>query len=168
MISSLKEAIVTLCKEVPEPNKGLPDEVFYYISQTTPLINVDLLIKDETGRTLLAWRDDQYAGRGWHVPGGIIRFKETIEARIEAVALSEIGRAVIYEGSPVAITQMINPERDIRGHFISLLYKCALPSDYTPSNGDKKHLEPGFLKWHEKCPEDLIRYHQTYKKHIEN
>ena len=33
---------------------GLPDEVFTYISTVTPLVNVDLLIRNDKGETLLA------------------------------------------------------------------------------------------------------------------
>ena len=51
----IKEVIEILEKYVSDPSKGLPDEVFFYISRTTPLVNVDLLIKDENGRTLLSW-----------------------------------------------------------------------------------------------------------------
>jgi colanic acid biosynthesis protein WcaH len=83
---NIAEAIAVLDKHVPNPSTGLPDELFYYISKTTPLVNVDLLIKDEKGRTLLSWRNDQYCGRGWHIPGGIVRLKETLEARVKKVA----------------------------------------------------------------------------------
>src|SRR4030042_2731238 len=78
---NIAEAIAALDRQVPNPSAGLPEELFLYISRTTPLVNVDLLIKDENGRTLLAWRDDQYSGKGWHVPGGIGRFKEPLERR---------------------------------------------------------------------------------------
>ena len=57
-------------------------------------IYIDMLvqhIKDENERTLLSWRDDQFTGSGWHVPGGIVRFKETMEARLGKVAETEIG-----------------------------------------------------------------------------
>ena len=58
---SIADAIDVLDRSVTDPGLGLPDEVFYYISRTTPLVNVDLLIKDEIGRVLLAWRDDPVA-----------------------------------------------------------------------------------------------------------
>ena len=61
---NITDAIALLDEQVPNPSMGLPDELFHYISRTTPLVNVDLLIKDENGRTLLSWRDDQYAGKG--------------------------------------------------------------------------------------------------------
>ncbi|MDD5746082.1 MAG: NUDIX hydrolase, partial [Candidatus Omnitrophica bacterium] len=66
----IAQAIAVLNEKVTNPSAGLPQELFYYISSITPMINVDLLVKDEKGRTLLAWRDDRYSGRGWHIPGG--------------------------------------------------------------------------------------------------
>ena len=52
--------------------KDLPAKEFLEISKKTPLINVDLLIENEDGDVLLSWRDDEYCGTGWHIPGGII------------------------------------------------------------------------------------------------
>ena len=80
---NITDAIGVLNKQVSNSSAGLPDELFYYISRITPLVNVDLLIKDESERTLLSWRDDQYCGKGWHVPGGIVRFKETMETMVK-------------------------------------------------------------------------------------
>ncbi len=162
----IKKAIEFFDKSIPDPKAGLPDEVFYYISRITPMINVDLLIKDEFNRTLLSWRDDKYAGKGWHVPGGIIRFKETFETRIKKVAESEIGVKVEFDSNPIAINQIINEERDIRGHFISILYKCSLPSTFVPKNKGLKETDPGFLKWHETCPDNLLKFHEIYRKYL--
>lgn len=163
---NINEAINFLDKCVPDPKKGLPDEVFYYISRTTPLINADLLIKDEKGRSLLGWRDDKYTGRGWHVLGGIIRFKETFETRIKKVAQSEVGAEVEFDPKPIAINEIINHKDEIRGHFISLLYKCFLPSSFVPENKNLAETDPGFLKWHEKCPDDLLEWHKIYRKYL--
>lgn len=163
---NIADIITILDKEITNPQIGLPDEVFHFISRITPLINVDLLIKDELGRTLLSWRDDQYSGTGWHIPGGVIRFKETMEARIKKVAESEIGIEVEFDPNPIAINQMINSEWDIRGHFISILYKCSLPSSFVPENKELKETDHGYLKWHEACPENLLRFHDIYKKYL--
>jgi len=162
----IADAIEALNKQVPDPSAGLPEELFYYISKVTPLINVDLLIKDGTGRTLLSWRDDQYAGRGWHLPGGIIRFRETIETRIQKVAETEIGVHVEYEATPIAMTQIIHTERQIRGHFISLLYKCKLLSDFIPENKELSSTDPGYLMWHKTCPDDLLKFQEIYREFI--
>lgn len=162
----INEAIVFLDECAPDPKKGLPDEIFYFISRMTPLINVDLLIKDENGRLLLGWRDDKYTGRGWHVLGGIIRFKETFEARIRKVAESEVGAEIQFDPNPIAINEIINRRGEIRGHFISLLYKCFLPSTFIPKNKNLKETDPGFLKWHNGCPVNLLKWHEIYRKYL--
>ena len=164
---NIADAIAVLNKQVPNPSAGLPDELFYYVSRITPLVNVDLLIKDENGRTLLAWRDDQYCGKGWHVPGGIIRFKETFETRVKKVAETEIGVDINFDPVPIAINELIHPERDIRSHFISVLYKCFLPSTFIPENKGLSHKDVGYLVWHNSCPDNLIKFHEIYyRKYI--
>lgn len=163
---NIREAIAFLDKQVPSPTKGLPIEVFYYISRTTPLVNVDLLIKDEKGHTLLSWRNDHNSGKGWHLPGGIIRFKETMKKRLEKVAETEIGAKVEFELKPIAINEIIIKQRKIRGHFISFLYKCCLSSSFIPQNKGLKNSDAGYLKWHESCPDNLLKYHEMYRKYI--
>ena len=158
------DAIRLLEENVPNPSLGLPDELFYYLSRLTPLVNVDLLIKDEKGRTLLAWRDDPFCGKGWHIPGGIVRFREKIEDRIKKVAKDEIGARIRFDPVPIASNQLIHPELKSRSHFISLLYKCFLPSTFVPKNKGLSSLDIGYLKWHDSCPSDLIKYHKKYYK----
>jgi len=163
---NISEAVEVLVKEVPNPSAGLPDEVFYYISRTTPLVNVDLLIKDEKGRTLLSWRDDQYAGKGWHIPGGIVRFKERLETRVEKVAETEIGTSVAFDPAPIALNQIIIPDRQLRGHFISILYRCFLSGRFVPQNQGLAIGDRGYLMWHDCCPDDLLGFHEIYREYI--
>src|SRR6185295_12919473 len=73
-----------------EVRRDLPEDMFLLVSRLTPLVNVDLLIKDNQNRTLLTWRDDEYYGAGWHIPGGIIRFRETAADRVLAVGRGEL------------------------------------------------------------------------------
>jgi ADP-ribose pyrophosphatase YjhB (NUDIX family) len=54
----------------------------------------------------------------------MIRYKETAEERIRANALEELGAEVEFSDPPI-VEQIIEPERRVRGHHISLLYKCA-------------------------------------------
>jgi len=164
---NINEAIKFLLKEIKDPAVGLPEEIFEFITKITPIINVDLLIKDKRGRTLLSWRDDDLHGKGWHVPGGIVRFREKFEERIKMVAKLEIGYPdLIFDSSPITITQIINKERDIRGHFISLLYRCFIPDDFIPDNRNLSSNDNGYLKWHNKCPEDLLMVQEIYRKYI--
>jgi len=142
---------------------GLPEELFLFISGITPLINVDLLIQDDSGHTLLTWRSDQFYGPGWHVPGGIVRFKETFADRIRLVAKGELGAVVDFDPTPVFVHESIVPGRRERGHFISLLYKCRLASELDPHRRYSPDAPlPDQWLWHESCPENLIREQRFY------
>ncbi len=163
----MKSAIELLEAQIQNPSEGLPEELFLFITGITPMINVDLLIKDEQNRTLLTWRDDGFYPAGWHVPGGIIRYKETISERIRAVAASELSVEIEFRPEPLAINQVIHPSRRVRGHFISLLYACRLMSSPDPSLRYEKGIpRPGEWAWHDECPGNLIPVHEMYRKFI--
>jgi colanic acid biosynthesis protein WcaH len=165
---NLLDAISIIKNNANNPAQGLPQEVFLMISSMTPLVNVDLLIKDEKGRTLLAWRDDLHCSTGWHIPGGIIRYRETLETRLQKVAQSELGiNKIDFHPKHISVNELIHHEREERCHFISFLYECYLPSTFEPKNSSSK-LYPGFLKWHDNSPSDLIKYHDLYVDDINN
>jgi len=129
------------------------------------LINVDLLIKNEKGQTLLTWRDDIYYSRCWHVPGGIVRYKERITDRIKKVAKNELGVPIEFKKEPIAIKELIHPTRKNRGHFISLLYECKLITPLPKKLMYKKGVpKAGQWAWHNKCPRNIIHCQRVYKK----
>lgn len=163
---TLPEAVALIDNTVPEPERGLPEELFLLASRVTPMVNVDLLVRDVAGRILLAWRDDGIFGPGWHVPGGIVRFKERLEVRLEAVARLELGAHVDYDPVPLEINQMIQPVRRVRGHFISFLYRCSVAADYVPDNQRHGPRQAGYLMWHSRCPADLLEVHGVYRKYF--
>jgi len=121
--------------------------------------------KNEQNYTLLTWRDDGYYPPGWHIPGGIIRFKETIGSRVEAVARQELGAKVKFEPIPLAVNEVIHPTRQTRGHFISLLIKCSL---VTPPDENLRYRggapRPNEWMWHSTCPENIIAVHEMYRQ----
>ncbi len=158
-------SITTLESAIGDPHSGLPEEVFLFASRITPLVNVDLLIQDDAGRTLLTWRDDQFFGQGWHIPGGIIRYKETAAERIRACALQELGAEVSFEAAPALVLETIRPHRS-RGHFISLLYRCRLktaPADQLRA-ADVHPPAAGAWRWHQRPPVDLLEVHAPYAR----
>lgn len=159
------EAIAALEGSIRDARRGLPEEVFLFISRLTSMVNVDLLIQDEQKRTLLTWRDDEHFGPGWHLPGGIIRFKEAMADRVRAVARHELGVEVEFEPIPLAVNEMILPEQRERAHFIALLFRCALrtPPDETLRfrSGQPQR---GQWSWHKHWPKDIINLHQIYER----
>ena len=151
----IKDAIKFLEKKIKNPSEGLPEEIFLFISRITPLVNVELLIKDENGRTLLSWRDNKYDGLGWHLPGGIVRYKEFLKERVQKVAETELGTKIKFNPKPVAFNQIICEQNNTRGHFVSVMYQCFLPSKFIPKNIGLTEKDSGYLKWHDSCPKNL-------------
>ena len=158
----LNSLIAQLKTRIADPRKGLQEEIFEFVSSVMPMVNVDLVVFDSRNRVLLSWRDDEHCGAGWHVPGGIVRFKETREERIAKTALREFGCEVSFAPSPFAVNEIIMPQ-EIRGHFISFSYRCRLPADYAiPEHlrwdGEQtKGNAVGRLKWHSHSPEQWVR-----------
>ena len=144
----------------------MPEEVFLFATEITPMVNVDLLIQDQEGRILLSWRDDIFYGQGWHVPGGILRLQETFEERIQKTAISEIGCEVISSSSPAEIVPIIVKSMKTRSHFITFVYKCRLPDGVEISNGTRKENEAGYLAWHKGCPDNILEVHNFYRKYF--
>jgi colanic acid biosynthesis protein WcaH len=164
---TLSHAIQALDHLVPNPNSGLPEELFLFVSRITPLVNVDLLIQQE-GRTLLTWRSDEHHGAGWHVPGGIIRYKETARYRINEVARQELGATVEFDEAPIHVIESTGPQRN-RGHFISLLYRCRLTSELDPQlQAVSDPPAAGNWRWHPHSPPDLLQVHHVYRSILDN
>lgn len=162
----LKELIAEIKNQIDHPMEGLPEEVFLFITEMTPMVNVDLIIRDDKERVLLSWRDDEFCGQGWHIPGGIIRLKETFEERIQKTALKEIGCKVEYIDKPVEIVPIIYKQQETRGHFITFVYECKIPNGKKINNGGRKQGDAGYLAWHENYPVNMIPVHAFYKKYF--
>jgi ADP-ribose pyrophosphatase YjhB (NUDIX family) len=147
--------------------RDLPEDLFLLISRLVPMVNVDLLIKDSQNRTLLTWRDDEIYGAGWHLPGGVIRFREPAADRVREVARLELGVEVIFEPTPLWVAEIIDPARDTRGHAVSLLYSCALAGSLRETQeyrGGRPRV--GAWQWHAHCPPDLLPFHRVYERFL--
>ena len=157
----LDGTIATLEGAIGDPRRGLPEAVFRLVSRLTPLSNVDLLIQDERRGTLLTWREDEFFGSGWHLPGGIIRYKETAAARVRACARDELDAEVAFDHTPIAIAESIG-EHDTRGHHIGLLFRCRLIAGPDPARRAGERPAPGQWRWHPRCPDDLLPLQRPY------
>lgn len=166
--AALREAIRTVEAAVDDPHRWLPQPIFYLVSRLMPLANVDLLVQDERGRTLLTWRDDEFFGQGWHVPGSTIRFQETIADRVHGCAQMELGAEVAFDPFPIAIEEEIDPALTTRGHCLALLYRCRLLSPPEPArewtSGPPQRDQ---WAWHAGPPANLLPVHQRYVRFLE-
>ena len=150
---------------------GLGTELFHFVSSLTPIVNVDLLVYNSKGQFLLAMRNDPHCGKGWHVPGGCVRFKETFNSRIREVAKKELNLTEFtYDKEPIKVFEIMwdkdqrNLEHDDeRAHFITLVFKCYAPDSFTIDNLGKSENDAGYLRWFDKLPDDLLNIQNCYK-----
>ncbi len=156
--SALSDAICYIERCVPLPDKGLPEEIFLFASRLTPLVNVDLLIRNEEGHVLLTWRDDEIFGSGWHVPGGCIRLSERFADRIGVVSRDELGANVIFSPVPLSVMESIDNKRICRTHHVSILFDCKLLSYPSRQKWSGNELPvAGEWAWHMECPDKFLQ-----------
>jgi colanic acid biosynthesis protein WcaH len=70
----------------------LEKELFSSIIENTPLISIDLVIKNSENKILLGKRINKPAKNSWFVPGGRIFKDETIENAFQRITKDEIGK----------------------------------------------------------------------------
>lgn len=154
----LRERLEAVLAALPRDGSILPYPVFDFIRQIFPTANVDLLVQNERGETLLAWREDAFY-RGWHIPGGIIRFRESTAQRIAEVACDELGATVRAEAVPCQLMEGLD---DPRGHSVALLFRCALTAGPSTPMAGPGRPEPGQLRWFAAMPEDMVPVQHPY------
>lgn len=155
----ISDHIRSIENTISDPREGLVDDLFYFVGRLTPYVNVDLLIRDPEHGVLMTWRDDEHSGKGWHIPGGIIRLKEKIETRIIKVALTELNAEVRSFTGPLAVNEIIAKQKINRSHFISLLYQCELTPESL--NCLVETTDPN-IRFFKSKPDDILSWHEIY------
>lgn len=156
-VNALKKAME---EENIDPRKGLTEELFIFSTSIVPTVNVDLFITNTHHELLLVWRDDKYCGKGWHIPGGCVRLKETLEERVQRTAQGEVGSTVIFDKDPIVVREDINKQDRYwldnqleRSHNISFLYNCIFPDGFVLKENEN-------IRWFDTLPEDLLAQHR--------
>lgn len=70
----------------------LSSEPFLNIVKFTPLVSIDLIIRDDSGLVLLGKRTNRPAQGYWFVPGGRILKNENFDQAIRRISQTEIGQ----------------------------------------------------------------------------
>jgi colanic acid biosynthesis protein WcaH len=69
----------------------LDDATFKTVIYSTPLISIDLVVRDSSGRVLLGQRLNRPAKGFWFVPGGRIRKDEALSSAFKRLTRNELG-----------------------------------------------------------------------------
>lgn len=164
----LRHAVGLLRNAELDARNGLTEELFWMISALVPIPNVDLLVTNDKGQLLLSRRNDDFFEKSWHIPGGCLRYGETLEARVQKTAEHELGCEVQIDSTPLAVRNVLrgDNERQIhpreRGHHVAVLYHCYLPKGYHIRNGNRTSNDNGYLKWFDKLPHDFMKIQYVY------
>jgi len=70
---------------------SLPEKVFKSVVASTPLISIDLIVRNNQGKILLGKRTNRPAQGYWFVPGGRILKNEAIEQAFKRLLIVELG-----------------------------------------------------------------------------
>lgn len=75
----------------------LSDDDFLFVISNTPLVAIDLILRDAEGRIFLGRRRNEPASGKWFVPGGRILKDESIEQAFARICRAELGQQLPYE-----------------------------------------------------------------------
>jgi ADP-ribose pyrophosphatase YjhB (NUDIX family) len=135
--------LVKLLKKIENPHEGLPKPVFDVLVKMVPFIACELIIANSKGQLLLTWRHDKF-WKGWHFPGGLMRYNDLFDERIQRTAEAELG--IDIESSKFLFP--INYTRTRRGHAVSLVFLC------------KTEMKPKSGKFFSAMPKNIIEVHK--------
>lgn len=166
----IRQAVDLLRNANIDAKDGLSSELFWLVSSLIPIANVDLLVVNpKKGELLLERRNDSFYEKSWHIPGGCIRYGETMLHRVQETALEELHSTVEITPEPLAICDVLrgpNPVQQYpneRGHNITILFQCKLPENYLIDNGNLREEDQGYLRWFSKLPPDFMKLQNVYK-----
>lgn len=71
-----------------------PYPIFVALLKSVPIIAIDLAVMPDDNHILLTYREDDFY-KGWHVPGSILCFHDSIIAAWKRVAIQELGMKII-------------------------------------------------------------------------
>jgi len=104
------------------------------VIQRTPLVSIDLILRDEQGRVLLGLRSNRPAQNTWFVPGGVIRKNETLDQAYARIAKTELGLELSREQAHFRgvyqhfYEDNFAGEPDIPTHYVVLAYELTVPN----------------------------------------
>jgi len=125
----------------------LPDQDFLRVVDATPLVSIDLILRNARGEVLLGRRLNRPARDSWFVPGGRIRKNERVREALHRISEREIG-VLIEEAELLGVFDHIYEDNflgaeGVNTHYVVLGFTSRLP-DGVKLTPDEQH---GELRW---------------------
>ena len=112
----------------------LGEEEFLRIVEATPLVSIDLIVRNEAGEVLLGKRVNRPAQGFWFVPGGRIRKNERVRDAFERISEFELGiRLKMDAARLLGVYDHIYEDNffgkpGVNTHYVVLGFACELAS----------------------------------------
>jgi len=143
----------------------MEDKHILEIIEATPLVSIDLIIKNPSEKVLLGKRINRPAKGYWFVPGGRIIKNETIVHALKRISLKEMGQDLSTEAhrllgayDHIYEDNFLNVD-GINTHYVVLAFSILLQQEIDV-NPDEQHSD---LQWWEidKLLKDPTVHHNT-------
>ena len=125
-------------------NQPLPAKLFATIVENTPLISIDLIVKNEAGEVLLGERTNTPAKGYWFTPGGRIYKNETLAQAFERITQAELGQSYpITDANFLGTFEHFYDDSfvddQISTHYVVLAYSLSLPTNHNSFPTNDQH-----------------------------
>lgn len=139
----------------------LQPELLKTIVAHTPLVSIDLLVRNGSGGLLLGWRNNRPAQNCWFVPGGRINKNESIAAAFARLTLDELGVELpLQRGHFLGVFEHFYPDcfagTATSTHYVVLAYELQI--DELPSLPREQHSDYCWLS-----PTELLTDPQVHE-----
>jgi colanic acid biosynthesis protein WcaH len=112
----------------------LSEELFKRVVASTPLVSIDLIVRDTQANILLGKRVNRPAKDCWFVPGGRVLKDETIEQAFTRLLEVELGMdktAACFKGIYQHFYEDNFSEENFTTHYIVMAYEVVFTADMT-------------------------------------
>jgi colanic acid biosynthesis protein WcaH len=125
----------------------LNEREFLHIVDATPLVSIDLILRNERGEILLGRRTNRPAQGFWFVPGGRIRKNERVAEALRRISNRELG-CELSEAKLIGVFDHIYPDNflgapEVNTHYVVLGMEAAWPAN-AEAKADNQH---DALRW---------------------
>lgn len=117
----------------------LPADKFRSIIELTPLVSIDLVVKNAQGEYLLGLRTNRPAQNFWFVPGGRIQKGESLAVAFKRLTKQELGKELSIEQA-----KLLGPFDhfyddcvfgcETSTHYIAIAYELIIDQPISPPN----------------------------------
>ena len=138
-------------------------ETFKTVVASTPLVSIDLIVRNSQGQVLLGLRNNRPAQGFWFVPGGRICKDETMGFAFSRLTEGELGvKAEIDQACFIGPYQHFYSDNfsgeDFSTHYVVLGYELTLDIDLTSLPADQHH-DYRWFSVEELLASDLVHQH---------